>query len=48
MSFYWVAVNQLFTYRVAMRQGILSVPGISGYKWVTARIGHFYKDNFFS
>ncbi len=23
-------------------QGTLSVPGISGYEWVPARIGHFY------
>jgi len=28
-------------------QGILSVPGIAGYKWVTARIGRFYKDKIF-
>ncbi len=24
-------------------QGILSVPGIAGYKWVPARIGRFYQ-----
>jgi hypothetical protein len=28
-------------------QGILSVPGIAGYKWVPARIGRFYKDKIF-
>jgi len=25
------------------RQGILSIPGITGYEWVPARIGPFYK-----
>jgi len=28
-------------------QGILSVPGIAGYKWVPAKIGHFYKYKIF-
>jgi len=28
-------------------QGILSVPGIAGYEWVPARIGHFYKNKIF-
>ncbi len=28
-------------------QGILSVPGIAGYKWVPARIGRFYKFEIF-
>jgi len=30
-----------------MLQGILSVPGIAGYAWVPARIGHFYKYKIF-
>jgi len=33
--------------RHTRKQGILSVPGIAGYKWVPARIGHFYKDKIF-
>ncbi len=28
-------------------QGILIVPEIADYKWVPARIGHFYKDKIF-
>ncbi len=30
-----------------IKQGILSVPGIAGYKWVPARIGHFCENKFF-
>jgi len=30
-----------------LRQGILSVPGIAGYKWVPARIGGFFQYKFF-
>jgi len=38
---YW---NILIGYFI---QGILSVLGIAGYKWVPARIGSFYKDKIF-
>jgi len=35
------------SHRYSFNQGILSVPGIAGYKWEPARIGHFFHKKIF-